>query len=79
MIELKRDPETGEVVAYEDGRPVGSVTTMGDMLEGSPPEATDDAGRALGRERQPAALRGAQEGLGDVSGRSRRWRRSRKG
>lgn len=35
MIELKRDPKTGEVVAYEDGRPVGFVTTMGDMLEGS--------------------------------------------
>lgn len=29
MIELKRDPETGEVVAYEDGRPVGHVTAMG--------------------------------------------------
>ena len=29
MIELKRDRETGEVVAYEDGRPVGRVTTMG--------------------------------------------------
>ena len=56
MIELKRDPETGEVVAYEDGRPVGSVTTMGDMLEGSPSEAPGDAGRALGREGQSAAL-----------------------
>ena len=69
MIELKRDPETGEVVAYENGRPVGSVTTMGDMLEGSPSEALDDAGWAPGREGQPAALRGAQEGLGEVSGR----------
>lgn len=59
MIELKRDPETGEVVAYEDGRPIGSVATMGDMPEGGPSEAMDDAGRALGRERQPAALRGA--------------------
>lgn len=38
MIELKRDPETGEVVAYEDGRPVGLVTTMGDMLDGNPSE-----------------------------------------
>ena len=38
MIELKRDPETGEVVAYEDGRPVGLVTTMGGMLDGSPSE-----------------------------------------
>lgn len=69
MIELKRDPETGRVVAYEDGRPVGSVTTMGDMLEGSPSEAPDGAGRALGRDGQPAALRGAQESLGEVSGR----------
>ena len=66
MIELKRDPETGEVVAYEDGRLVGSVTTMGDMLEGSPSEALDDMGRALGREGQPAALRGASEGLGEI-------------
>lgn len=56
MIELKRDPETGEVVAYEDGVPVGFVTTMGDMLEGSPSEAPGDAGRALGREGRPAAL-----------------------
>lgn len=47
MIELKRDPETGEVVAYEDGRPVGSVTTMGDMLGGGPSGAQDDAVRAL--------------------------------
>lgn len=69
MIELRRDPETGEVVAYEGGRPVGSVTTMGDVLEGSPSEAPDDAGRALGREGQTAALRGAQESLGEVSGR----------
>lgn len=71
MIELKRDPETGEVVAYEDGVPVGSVTTMGDMLEGSPSEAQDDAGRALGREGRPAAPRGTSEALGEVSGRSR--------
>lgn len=69
MIELKRDPETGEVVAYEGGKLVGSVTTMGDVLEGSPSEAPDDAGRALGRGRQPAALRGAQKSLGEVSGR----------
>lgn len=69
MIELRRDPETGEVVAYEDGRPAGSVTTMGDMLEGSPSEATDYEGRALGREGQPAALRGAQESLGEILGR----------
>ena len=33
MIELKRDPETGEVVAYEDGEPAGSVTSMGDLVE----------------------------------------------
>lgn len=58
MIELKRDPKTGEVVAYEDGRQVGFVTTMGDMLEGSPSEAMYNTGRALGRERQPATVRG---------------------
>lgn len=74
MIELKRDPGTGEVVAYEDGRPVGSVATMGDMLEGSPSEAMDGADRALGREGQPAALRGAQDGLGEVSGGRPTWR-----
>ena len=74
MIELRRDPETGEVVAYEDGRPAGSVTTMGDMLEGSPSEAPDYAGRALGRGRQPAALRGAQKSLGEVSGGRPAWR-----
>ena len=58
MIELRRDPETGEVVAYEDGRPVGSVITMGDVLEGSPSEAPDDAGRELGRGGRLTALRG---------------------
>lgn len=74
MIELRRDPETGEVVAYEDGRPAGSVTTMGDMLEGSPSETPDGVGRTLGREEQPAALRGAQESLGEVSGGRPVWR-----
>lgn len=68
MIELRRDPGTGEVVAYEDGRPAGSVTTMGDMLEGSPSEALNDAGRALGREGQTAGRGGASEALGEVSG-----------
>lgn len=33
MIELKRDPETREVVAYKDGEKVGGVTTMGDTLK----------------------------------------------
>lgn len=33
MIELKRDPVTGEVMAYEDGKPIGSVSTMGDLIE----------------------------------------------
>ena len=74
MIELKRDRETGEVVAYEDGRPVGRVTTMGDMLEGSPYEALYDAGRAFGLERQPATARGTKESIGDVSGGRPTWR-----
>lgn len=39
MIELKRDPETGEVVAYEDGQIVGSVMTMGDVID----EGSDSA------------------------------------
>lgn len=74
MIELRRDPETGEVVAYEDGRPAGSVTTMGDMLEGSPSEALYDTGRAFGRERQPATVRGTKESIGEVSGGRPTWR-----
>lgn len=74
MIELKRDPETGEVVAYEDGRPVGRVATMGDMLDGSPSGAMHGAGGARGRERQPATARGAEEGTGKVSGGRPAWR-----
>lgn len=62
MIELKRDPKTGEVVAYEDGRPVGSVITMGDMLEGDPSEAVHGAGPAPGREKRPATARVTKEG-----------------
>lgn len=73
MIELKRDPKTGEVVAYEDGRQVGFVTTMGDMLDGNPSEAMYDAGRALGREKQPATARGTNESIGDVSGGRPTW------
>lgn len=74
MIELKRDPKTGEVVAYEDGRPVGRVTTMGDMLDGSPSEAIYDAGRARDLERQPATVRGTKESTGKVSGGRPTWR-----
>ena len=67
MIELRRDPETGEVVAYEDGRPAGSFTTMGDMLEGGPSEATDDGGRARVPGRTSAGQGGALRALGEVS------------
>lgn len=74
MIELKRDPETGEVVAYEDGRPAGSVTTMGDVLEGSPSEAPDSAGRARVPGRTPAGQGGALRALGEVSGGRPAWR-----
>lgn len=73
MIDLKRDPETGEVVAYEDGRPVGLVTTMGDMLEGNQSEAMYDTGLALGREKQPATARGTKESIGEVSGGRPTW------
>lgn len=73
MIELKRDRETGEVVAYEDGRPVGHVATMGDMLEGSPSEAMYDTGLALGLEMQPATVRGTKESIRDVSGGRPTW------
>lgn len=69
MIELRRDPGTGEVVAYEDGRPVGSVTTMGDMLGGSPSEALDGVGRARVPGRTPAGQGGALRAPGEVSGR----------
>ena len=32
MIEFKRDPETGQLIAYEDGVEVGSVMTLGDYI-----------------------------------------------
>ena len=73
MIELKRDPKTGEVVAYEDGRPVGHVTTMGDMLEESPSEALYDTGRAFGLERQLTTVQGTNESTGKVSGGRPTW------
>lgn len=31
-IELKRNPQTGLVEAYEDGEKVGEVITMGDQI-----------------------------------------------
>lgn len=34
MIEFRRDPETGVVNAYRDGKLVGPVVTMGDMMGG---------------------------------------------
>lgn len=74
MIELKRDPETGEVVAYEGGELVGSVATMGDMLEGSPSEAPDGAGRARVPGYAPAGQGGALRALGEVSGGRPTWR-----
>ena len=74
MIELKRDPETGEVVAYEDGRPAGYVTTMGDMLEGGPSEALDYSGRAQVPGQVPAGRGGASGGLGEASGGRTAWR-----
>lgn len=40
MIEFKRDPDTGEVIAYCDGVEVGPVVTMGDELEDSEEETT---------------------------------------
>ena len=32
MIEFKRNKETGIVEAYKDGKKVGSVETMGDVI-----------------------------------------------
>ena len=32
MVEFKRDPETGILYAYEDGKLVGPVVTMGDEI-----------------------------------------------
>lgn len=58
MIEFKRDTETGEVVAYEDGREVGSVSTMGDVIEDRPTE--DLAGRT--RAQVPGAAQLVGEG-----------------
>lgn len=71
MIELKRDPETGEVVAYEGGELVGSVATMGDVLEGGPSEAPDGTGRARVPGHAPAGQGGALRALGEVLGRGR--------
>lgn len=31
MIEFRRDPDTGMLIAYRDGEPVGPVVTMGDI------------------------------------------------
>lgn len=33
MIELKRNPETGILEAYKDGKKVGEVVTMGDEIK----------------------------------------------
>lgn len=33
MIEFKRNPETGEIEAYKDGKLVGKVTTIGDEVK----------------------------------------------
>lgn len=32
MIEFKRDPNTGILYAYKDGKLIGPVTTMGDEV-----------------------------------------------
>lgn len=33
MIEFKRDPKTGILYAYKDGKCVGQITTMGDEIK----------------------------------------------
>ena len=33
-VNLKRNKKTGEVLAYENGKKIGSVLTMGDMIDG---------------------------------------------
>ena len=34
MIELKRNKETGIVETWKDGKKIGEVITMGDMING---------------------------------------------
>ena len=36
VIEFKRNPETGIMEAYQDGRKIGEVHTMGDDLDDKP-------------------------------------------
>lgn len=33
MIEFKRDPETGILYAYKDGKLIGPIVTMGDEVK----------------------------------------------
>lgn len=33
-IELRRDKKTGEVYSYENGKKVGAIITMGDLING---------------------------------------------
>lgn len=33
MIELRRNPDTGIVESWEDGKKIGEVITMGDMVQ----------------------------------------------
>lgn len=36
MKELKRNPDTGVVEVWEDGKKVGEIRTMGDEIMGNP-------------------------------------------
>ena len=46
MVELKRNPKTGEVEAWKDGEKVGAVTTMGDLTKDEKPEKSEKSKKA---------------------------------
>ena len=33
MIEFKRDPETGQLIGYEDGVEIGPIVTMYELID----------------------------------------------
>lgn len=48
MIEFRRDPDTGILYAYKDGKLIGPIVTMGDEIkEGSEPTVAKSAKRKI--------------------------------
>lgn len=36
MIKFKRNPKTGELLVFKDGKPNGKIITMGDLMTKKP-------------------------------------------